>query len=277
LSLREKYEAPKFIRPPLNDKDTRAIALPLNDIQWDFYVVPGMKYYGFGGTMERVDVTEKPEYSFDPNRYEQWNIELRQNNLKLAKDGLDKGQSFVKAGNLNVAKKEFQQALNYSVGQQDVNEDARVQLRSLQKQQVKIGLVNRRDNVRFNNNIMDEQQLDQMQGFNGGNYSQEYARNVEKRLSEKDNDALDVVAEKVIGQQAAAAGVVTAINVTMPEHGQLLRFKRDLQIDPKGDLTVKFRATSGEFGGILKTLLMALVLFLVFLGIASRMKSESAG
>jgi hypothetical protein len=32
----------------------------------------------------------------------------------------------------------------------------------------------------------------------------------------------------------------------------------------------------GSCGGIMKTLVMALVLFLVFLGIASRMKSESA-
>ena len=36
----------------------------------------------------------------------------------------------------------------------------------------------------------------------------------------KENDALDVVAEKIIDQQAAAAGVVTAIQVTMPEHGR---------------------------------------------------------
>ena len=276
FGMRRKYEAPKFIRPPLSDKDTKPVALPLNDIEWDFYALPNMEYFGFGGTMEHFDEPAVPQQPFNPDRYEQWNRSWTANNLRLAKDGLDKGQNYIKAGKLNVAKKEFQQALNYSQGQADVNEDARVQLRSLQKQQVKIGLVNRRDNVRFNNNIMDEQQLEQMQGFNGGNYSPEYANNVEKRLSEKDNDALDVVADKVIAQQAAAAGVITAINVTMPEHGRLLRFKRAMQIDPKGDLTVKFRTTSGRFTDIIEALAMAAVLFLMFLAMAARMRSKAA-
>jgi hypothetical protein len=262
FGVRQKYEAPRFV------------GLPLNDIEWDFYVLPGVKYYGFGGTMEHVDESVEQVQMFNAGRYEEWNLHQRDANLKMAKQGLDVGQNLVKAGKLNVAKKEFQQALNYSQGQADLNEDARVQLRSLQKQQVKVGLVNRRDAVRLKNNILDEQQLEQMQGFRDGNYSPEYASTLERRLSEKDNDALGIVADKIIEQQTAAAGVVTAINVTMPEHGKLLRFRRALQIDPKGNLTVLFRESSGWLTGSLKTIVAGVIVFLIFLGIASRARSS---
>jgi hypothetical protein len=160
---------------------------------------------------------------------------------------LDAGNQLQLTGRQDEARKAFQEAYNYSQGQADLNEDARVQLRNLVKQQVKVGLVNRRDNNRYQRNKLDLQQMQQMRGFNddNGNFTTEYAQNVEQRLSPKENTALEQVAEKIIDQQAAAAGVVSSIRITLPEHGRELTFRRPMQIDPAGEVSVVFK-TFGE-------------------------------
>jgi len=248
----QKFEAPKFTD------------LPMDDIQWKFFVPHGRRYYGFGGTMEQL----APGYSgpnvFDTRQYAEWNKEQREASIQKARQVLDAGEALLRSGKQKGAKQAFQQAMSYSQGQADLNEDARVQLRNLVKQQVKIGLVNRRDALRVSRNIQDEQQAPQQtEGFQDGEYSQEYAVNIEKRLTEKDNTALEIVANKMIDQQAAAAGVVTAIRITMPKHGQELDFSRALQIDPAGDLTVTMKVGNGRLGKFLGGLWPCAVVFVV--------------
>ena len=248
----QSFEAPKFTD------------LPMDDIQWKFFVPHGRRYYGFGGTMEHLE----PGYSalkvFDTRQYAEWNKEQREASIQKARQVLDAGEALLRSGKQRSAKKAFQQAMSYSQGQADLNEDARVQLRNLVKQQVKIGLVNRRDALRVSRNIQDEQQTaQQTEGFQDGEYSQEYAVNIEKSLSEKDNTALEIVANKMIDQQAAAAGVVTAIRITMPKHGQELDFSRALQIDPAGDLVVTMKVGNGRLGRFLGGLWPCAVVFVI--------------
>jgi hypothetical protein len=247
---KQKYEAPRF-------------NLPLNEIEWVFYVLPGRDYFGFGGTMELESQPGTVVKVFTDSQYREWNKKLEVLSKENAIKGLDVGEELMKAGKPKQAQQSFQQALNWSQGQAEkgLNEDARVQLRNLQKQQWKIGLVNRRDAVRASKNIIDEQQIDQMQGFKGGNYTQEYASDVQKRLSDKDNDALELVANKLIDQQTAAAGVVNVIGVTVPEHGRELRFRRAVQIDSQGDLNVTFRVGNGRISGMWRAVWPMVILF----------------
>jgi hypothetical protein len=138
-----------------------------------------------------------------------------------------------------------------------------VQLRNLMKQQVKIGLMNRRDVIRYNQNIIEEgeQQVEMPQQAALEQNAQQYLDRIEQRLSEKDRNALEIVANKMIDQQAAAAGVVTAIRVAMPEHGHRLNFKRPLQTDPTEALSVSFKVgRGGKLRGLL-SLWPAFVLF----------------
>lgn len=232
LARKQEYAVPKFP------------GLPLREITWELFARPDHRYYGFEGSMEDVEVpAEDRMYYFGSESYTAWNERRRQESLERAKTVLSVGEQFARAGEQKKAKRALLEALNYSQGQADLNEDARVQFRNLIKQQVKVGLVNRRDALRVSKNIVDDQQVQQMQGFRDGEYTQEYAASVESRLSEKDRVALEVVADKMVDQQAAAAGVVAAINVTMPQHGRSLRFYRALQIDPDGDLSVIFKST----------------------------------
>jgi hypothetical protein len=92
---------------------------------------------------------------------------------------------------------------------------------------------------------------------------------VERRLSEKENDALAFAAEKMIDQQTAAASVVSAIKVTMPHDGKKLIFYRASHIEPKDALSVGFHESSGTMGGLFKMLIPALALFLLFRGLTA--------
>jgi len=248
---RQKHVAPAFE------------GLPLNDVKWSFFVLPNAQYHAFGGTMENDPIHSRIARVFDANEYQEWNRLQREENLKMARDVLVRGEQMARSGHQKRAKKAFQQACNYSLGQADLNEDARVMLRNLTKQQFKMGLVDRRAAVRFRNNIIDEVEAQRAGSFENGDYTQEYVMSVEQGLSPKENDALEVVADKMIDQQAAAAGVVTAIRITVPEHGRELRFSRALLEDPDEELSVTFRSSSGELTRLLNTLWPAALLFAV--------------
>jgi hypothetical protein len=135
--------------------------------------------------------------------------------------------------------------VNASQADRTLNEDARVQFRNVVKQQVKMGLVNRREELRRDQNIYDEQAPRTAAGFNDGNFSQAFVSQVEEQLSAPDRLALDKVAQRIVDQQAAAAREGAAINIAMPEHGREVRLQRAVQSEKGGALEVVFRFAPG--------------------------------
>jgi len=259
---KQKHEAPRF-------------GLPLNNIEWQFFVPPDQVCSAMGGTMEPVR-DEGCIVQFDSGNYVARNQMEREANLSRAREVMSVAGELAKAGKPMEAKEAFQQAYHYSQGDENLNEDARVQLRNLVRQQVKVGLVHRRSAVRTNNNIVDGQQ-DLPAGFSDGEFTQEYAETVEKRLSEKDRDALSLVADKMIEQQSAAAGVTKAIAVTLPEDGQQLLFRRAVQVDPKQETSVEFamhRPWIGSTAG--HVILFALLFGFTWLWLVSRAQRPAA-
>ncbi len=235
--------------------------LPLNDIKWSFFVLPQAKYYGFGGTMDLVKDDNSTKI-FSTKSYEDWNKYQSKEKDAKARDYLLEAEEMAREGRQKEAKKKYQRALNSSLGNKDLSEDARVQWRNVTKQQFKMGLVNRRSAVRGRKNQIDAQGEQQMVAFNGGNFSQQYVENIEGQLTTLDNDALEVMAEKMMDQQAAAAGVVKAIRIVMPEHGKELKFSRALQVDPTSELSVIFKVSEKTPSKILLTILPMLFIFL---------------
>ncbi len=249
LGARRELQAPSF-------------ELPLNGIRWELYVSPSIRYYGFDGSMEYIGSDDEMCW-FDAQQYLAWNQRRREDSLTKARDILSAGEQLVKAGRQGQARKAFQQAYNYSQAQADLNEDARVQLRNLLKQQVKVGLVNRRSAVRSARNIVDDQPSPFVPEAADGSYDPETARRVERTLSEHDNEALDVLADKLIDQQEAAADTINAINVTTPKHGRRLTFRRELQIDPSGKLTIVFKTSPWQWLRSLNVLWPPALLFTI--------------
>ena len=285
LSRAHRFEGPRF-------------DLPLSDIAWTIYAPANRSYYGFDGTLTYRPPENQPQIvEFDDQAYTANNDGILRTNLKNAEVALKQGEEFARKGQQQEARQAFESALYYSQGKADYNEDVRLQYRNLAKQQAVVGLVNRRDELKFGNNLVNQEAAPQgptpsgNNAYSGGtlvnagtlqlgsantyagNWTSEQAAQVTHNLSAKDNTSLNVVAEKILDQQAAAAGVATALRVTMPLEGRVLEFARPLQITPGAALAVSFK-TSG--GGWLYTLLTlgafagAWLVFRVLCGCAAR-------
>ncbi len=149
--------------------------------------------------------------------------------LQKAKSVMANGEEYAKQGKQKLAKRSLESAINYSHGQSDLNEDARVQYHNLIQEQAVVGLVDRRNAVRQSQNIQLDQPAAQMQ---------QQARLRQAELSSKEDTSLRMLSERLLRQQEAAAGVDQAIRVTVPESGRRLEFKRDLQVEPGAPMTI---------------------------------------
>jgi len=246
-----RYEAPRFE------------GLPLRDIEWVMYAPDGVRYAGFGGSMELADEGARA-YRFDVRRYLEGNRTRREETLEQAGRLLDQGAELQRAGKQKEARDVLRSAMNYSQGEADLNEDARVQFRNLQMQQVKVGLYNRRQSLRSAQNIAPAAEEVQV-NMADGQFSTEQFEKIEQSLSVRDNSALDIVADRMVGQQDAAKAAISAIRVAMPEHGRALRFTRKLLVDPDAGLSVEFRVVRGGVASAASRLWPPVVLFVAFL------------
>ncbi|MEI6971160.1 MAG: hypothetical protein WCL44_06545 [bacterium] len=241
----QRYEGPRF-------------NLPLNNVRWSFYVAAQREYFDYGGTMTlENDNTLK---TFSIARYESYNSDQMQLNKSKAKKGLDKGEQYARQGDPMRAKKALEEAVLFAQDKGD-REDARIQYKNMVKQQAKVGLVQRRNIMRLNENVRDEKQMEQLRGFNEGNYTADYAKSVQQSLTIEENEALDALTDKIIEQQAAAAGVAQAIKITVPEHGRKLEFFRPIQINPNAAVTVEFKTLDlGPLGNTWRNIWPAILL-----------------
>ncbi len=244
---RHTFDAPRFE------------GLPLRDVEWRLFVPANRTYYGFDGNMDRRADEEGAVRPFDAQRYLARNRVRRESSLQEAGRLLDQGARLMHEGRQREAREALRAALAYSQGEADLNEDARVQFRHLQTQQAKMGLFERRGNLRAVRNI--EPEHAPAPGARDGQYSPEYIARVEQALSARDRSSLDIVADRIVARQDAARETVSAIRMAMPEHGRQLVFRRDLHIDPETPLAVAFRSGSGRLGRAASEAWPALFLF----------------
>jgi hypothetical protein len=200
---------------------------------------------------------------FSMREYNDTTRQQQETDKKKAQSVLAQGEQFAREGKQMKAKRAFESAMNYSQGQADINEDARIQYQNLMTMNGMVGLWNRRKQVRQLQNVQEAPGPAQqsLQIAQGGNYDREFAAQVEQSLSVEESDSLRKVAEKILNQQVAAAGVAEAIRVTVPEHGRALRFQRGLQIKPKAEMAVTFRSVSNRLAGRILAPVPGLLLF----------------
>lgn len=217
--------------------------LPLRDIHWTLFVPPDYRCRFFDSDLDRVGPGPLGALrSFELADYESVNEKVQADSLTAARDNLRAVDQLLSSGRQMEARKAVQQAVNLSQSEETLNEDARVQFRNVVQQQIKMGLVNRRGALRADNNIFDETAPQTQGGFNEGNFSAAYIQQVEDQLAPQDRAALDLVAQKLVDQQANAMAAGTAINIAMPQHGQEFRFQRALQNTRGAELRIAFRA-----------------------------------
>lgn len=249
----------RFVAPRIH-------GLPLNNIDWEFYMIPNRRYHGFNGTMQlqETETEREQQLVFQRGDYSRDNLRRIQKNTEKAKEILKKGEEYAEKGKQMLARKAMESAVNYSRNDVAFNEDARIQFRNLAQQQAVVGLVQRRDEMRFARNIHDEQQMKRMQQFHEGRFTADYARRVQQSLPESESSNLMRLAGKIMDQQQAAEEVSRAIQVVIPTRGKQLRFYRRLHIDPDAELSVVFKTSSGSFMRLVLTAMGAIALFFVF-------------
>ena len=214
--------------------------VPLRNINWTLYVPPEYGHAFVEGDLDENEVVSTVK-RFERSDYESYNKQVQVTSIEIAKSNLKNVSGLLDSGRQREAQQALQVAVNASQADQTLNEDARIQYRNVVRQQVKMGLVNRREELRRDNNIFDEQAPQTALGFNGGNFNNAFVSQVEEQLSVQDRTALDKVAGRIVEQQAAAAGQGTAINIAMPEHGRELCFRRALQGEKGGTLQIVLR------------------------------------
>lgn len=224
--------------------------LPLRDIQWTLYAPEEYTYTLKNEDFDETDGRGSKQYylgsSFDRGRYQSRNKEISQGVLVQAKSSFAQVGKMLESGERGKAQRALKQAIDLSQADASLNEDARVQFENVAVQNTKIGFMNRRDALRASNNIFEEGVQQQSAiGFNDGNFSQEFAQQLEGRLSARDRMALELVSSKIVGQQAAVVEAAQAISVTMPENGPSLVFTRALQTQPGGSMVLELRISRG--------------------------------
>ncbi|MCK5805733.1 MAG: hypothetical protein KAI66_23075, partial [Lentisphaeria bacterium] len=233
--------------------------LPLNNITWTFYVPEHYEYGDVEGTMvpDKKLLELSAVASYDIRTYEAETRRVNDADLQKAVQLQQQGLQLAKRGNQKGARQAFEQAFNYSVADKSLNEDARVNLRNLLKQQAVVGLVGRRNDVRsrdnFSANAMDQgipvpQQQMKMPQMNavaqlGDNFTQEQAESLQNSLSKDDSQNLEQITDRMIKIQEAAAGVALQLMIKPPLNGRTLEFRRALQVKPDAEMNVSFQAT----------------------------------
>ncbi len=226
---RHEYEGPRF-------------DLPLRNISWAFYVPKEFTYHDFDGTLSADEKwTDQVQVSrYDINAYEAENRRVMAADLQKAVELQKQGMQLARKGQQKAARQAFSQAFNYSVSDKSLNEDARVNLRRLLKQQAVVGLVGRRNDVRQVEQAQTTQQVP-VQTL-GENFTQEQAERLQGSLSKTDSDNLERITNRIIDIQEAAARTTLQLEVKPPLHGRVLLFRRPLQVERNAAMRVQFRA-----------------------------------
>ena len=218
--------------------------LPLKQITWHLYVPEGFKYDDFGGTLtiDRKAVIDQQIHRYNLQYYERQILEVQSANDRFAQQQQKLARELAKRGRQADARRALSKGYNFSRGNMALNEDIRVDLDNLLRQQAKVGLVNARGRLRQQaSGTAPDQGLIVVDG-KSVSFSQQQAERIESSLGKADSENLELITRRIIQTQEAAEGSVAQLQITMPFCGKMLRFDSPLQVEPKAEMAVTFRA-----------------------------------
>lgn len=219
--------------------------LPLKDITWHVYVPEGFSYDGFDGTLtiNRSAAVAQESHRYNLQSYEKQIIEENTRNDRFAQQQQELARELAQQGRQADARRALSIGYNFSRGNKALNEDIRVDLDNLLKQQAKVGLINARGRLRRQTSgaPADSSGLIEVDG-DSIRFSQQQAERIESSLGKADSENLELITQRIIQTQAAAEGSVAQLQITMPFSGKMLRFDSPLQVEPEAAMEVTFRA-----------------------------------
>lgn len=219
--------------------------LPLKQITWYVYVPEGFSYDEFGGTLAigRETLIDQQVRRYNMQSYEEQIVQVSNAHDQFAQQQQKLARELAQQGRQDDARRALSMGYNFSRGNKALNEDIRVDLDNLLKQQAKVGLVNVRGRLRqqASGTIDDSGGLIAVNG-ESISFSQQEADRIESSLGQADSDNLELITQRIIQAQDAAEGSVAQLQITMPFSGKMLRFDSPQQVEPEDEMAVMFRA-----------------------------------
>lgn len=226
---------------------------PIEKIDWFVRMPKGYRLTDKDKSFDHVDTIygaadyDESDYQSTIDSQRSAIVEKAQNQMEQANDWINKGDY-----------KKAEQVLNQVSQNRTVdaasNEDARVQLRKLRNEQAVMGLNTRRQKIYLDNaaegnmantNVAFEEAAKINPVFNGDtNYNPSDIDELLKGNTQEERQAMLSIANRMVSQQLAAQPAPQAIEVTMPESGQMLHFHRSIQLNADTPMTLELTVAS---------------------------------
>ena len=227
--------------------------LPLKQISWYVYVPEGFRYDKFDGTLtiDKNTVIAQQVHRYNLQSYERQITEASNANDRFAQEQQKLAHELSQQGRQSDARRALSIGYNFSRGNTSLNEDIRVDLDNLLKQQAKVGLVNARGRLRerISGTVDEGGGLIAVDG-QSMSFSQQQAERIETSLGQADSENLELITQRIIQAQDAAEGSVAQLEIAMPFSGKMLRFDSPLQVEPDAAMAVMFRAKQQRIGPV---------------------------
>ncbi|HVS54595.1 MAG TPA: hypothetical protein VHD62_19725 [Opitutaceae bacterium] len=223
-----------------------SLSVPLENVTWRVALPPGYELDSYSGGLRLRE--QEAAGSFGVEDYRSLVSSRRTAEAQQAMTLLQQAGVLLQKGEQEKAGEALSRVSNANVLDEASNEDARVQLRNLKTQQAVLGLNTRRQRLYLDNraDAARNEPLEQaanlnpfMQGksnFDPGQIDQLLMGN-----TVEENTALRGIATRIVDQQLAVEPAPGAIEVTLPQAGQMLTFTRSLQVDGAAPLELKLK------------------------------------
>jgi hypothetical protein len=244
-----------------------SLSVPLENVTWRVVIPPGYELEDYRGGLRLRD--ERSGRAFGIEDYQTFVSSKRSADAKEAMSILQQASSWLQKGEQDKAAEALSRVSNANTLDEASNEDARVQLRSLKTQQAVIGLNTRRQKLYLDNraDVARNESLEQAVNLNPFlqgkvNYHPQQVDQLLMGNTVEENTALRGIATKIVDQQLSADPAPGAIDVTLPERGQVLTFTRSVQVDGGAPLELKLdlAKTSGANRTLIWILLLAVAI-----------------
>ena len=238
--------------------------LPLENITWRVSLGDKWKVKSKSDSLQlQRQVVQAPAAALDPRAYLESENTLQLARTEKAHQFYDLGNSSVKKGEPQQARRAFEAAAGLPTHDPAFDEDARVQLHAIKLQQALIGL-NERQSAAAGDPGAVGAKLRDLRSRPELNYSVQDAHDIIDHNSLDDNAAFTQLAEKLIQQQDAAVNHPAGIRASIPDQGRVLTFQRAVAVEPWTDLSIALTASIASAASFNTRLLILAATLLAF-------------
>jgi len=209
-----------------------AMNVPMKSIEWQVSLPEGVELSDFADGYSLVGQQMLSRYGVD--QYLRLMESKKLEGKEKATSMLDQANVYLQQGEQEKARRTLSKVAKGNKLDAASNEDARVQWKSLQTQQALVSLNTRRQKMEIYNR---SDQQGQVVADNANpllnddtNYNQAQAEAIFARNTTEENAVLRRLAERIIDQQQAADPAPEGIELTIPDDGNVVTFRRALQV-----------------------------------------------